>query len=267
MSLEELEGMVNAFKARGWKCDDAEKQLAERKKTSTAASVSFESARAQTRKLEKNAKQQAEKHARMQKQCHEALSKLEATAKELATARRLELELLAREHAHKAGDTDVKSEKKAIRIDLTTLLDEESPPIDIQFGDLLDGIDGELSAEEQEEKDNLIKSFGVEAVAAARKQLEPMLNYFKQQAQLQKAFRDRAAKRRRGQDGTPSTTTSTTEAEPKNGRAASSEDAAASAASVSKDDDADTAEARRIVQRLRAESEGPNVQLDSKATA
>ncbi len=179
------------------------------------------------------------------------MGKLEETAKRLAAASRLEFELLAKEHASKAADTGIKAEKKAICIDLTALLNEEAPPIEIQFGDLLEGLDGELSPEETEEKEKLTKSFGMEAGAAARKQFEPMLLYLKQQAQLQQAFRDRAAKRRRGEDGTPATAPNSAE------RACTKDGAKSVPTADDGKDAADEAEAKRIVQKLRAAYEKP----------
>ena len=167
---------------------EIQRELAERRKSLLANTANLESARAKVRKLESDAKQQLERHEELKTQCDEAKAKLDATGQLLAAAKRTELELLAKEHAEKAaqGREGGSKHKKAICINLTTLLGEDDAPIDIDFGNLLDDFsDITLSPEEEREKEELEKSFGIAAGEAARKQFEPMLEYLRKQAALQ----------------------------------------------------------------------------------
>ena len=95
------------------------------------------------------------------------------------------------------------TQRKAISIDLETLIGTEDAPIDINFGSLLDGLDGIiLSPEEEAEKDKMCETFGKDAGHAARKQFEPVVMYLRQMAEQRRAFSQRVAKRQRQEKDT-----------------------------------------------------------------
>ena len=255
--------MVRCLKAKGWLHQEAQKELAERRKAAQADTATLESARAKVRRLELEARQQLEKHEKLKAQCDAAKAKLETTAQSLATAKRAELEFLAKEHAAKAarGGEAVPQQKTAISIDLTTLLGEEEAPIEINFGGLLDDFsDVTLTPEEKAEKEELEKSFGIAAGQAARQQFEPMLQYLRKQAELQKAFNARAAAKRR-RVGVESDEPVAQDSKTLNGTpqqagappAAPADDGSKAAAAPSGKEAADFAEGLRIVEEMRKE--------------
>ena len=94
--------MVQTFKSRGWNCADAEKRLAERRKTSHSNASTLEAVRASVRKLERETRQQVERHERLLAQAAEVDKKISETSLRLAEAKAKEIQLLAKEHADRS---------------------------------------------------------------------------------------------------------------------------------------------------------------------
>lgn len=205
----ELEAFIKQGKANGWPVGEAEKQLADRKKTDLGKSTTLESARARVRRAEKELNTQFEKVGRMQEALKVIQEKLEAQSTELAAARRVEKEILAKEHAEKIGEpaktaAGTSTPGKGIVINLSDCWENPEDNIEIIFGDRWEKMFGdyEWNSEEAAEYDKLIKGFGMQAGSAAKEHFSPVIEFVQAQVKLQKEFAARAAaKRRRTEEG------------------------------------------------------------------
>ena len=208
VSADDVEKQIKGLTDMGLYTGDVEKQLSAKllelraTESTNSATTTLEKARQQAQRLEKDTKKQVEKVDRLKQQLAEAEERLGSLALDLAVAQREEAKVLQRELDAKRKDSQP-VQRKAISIDLETLIGTEDAPIDINFGSLLDGLDGvALSPEEEAEKDKMCETFGKDAGQAARKQFEPVVRYLRQMAEQRRAFTQRVAKRQRQQGDT-----------------------------------------------------------------
>ena len=197
LSIAELETLRDTLRANKLPYEDVEKRLAEKRRRAESAPATLEQARAKRLRLDKDCEAKVAKAERLRKQLAEADECALAAMFLLQDAERVEKELAAKEYAEEHPPPQ-ENHKKAIVIDLETLLGTADAPIEIRLGDLVPDMDiADFSPEELAEKKRLEAAFGTAAGDEARKQFEPMLAYLREKAQLQKNFRERAQKKRR----------------------------------------------------------------------